>query len=433
MENWKTYKLGELGRVVTGKTPPTKDIDNYGGKYPFICIPDLGNSVYVKETSKTISDKGLLTVRNCLLPKNSIVISCIATIGKIGITDKPSITNQQINSIVPDEKIVDPIFLYYRLRNFQQVLESFGGGGSVFNIISKSKFEGIPVKIPDLPEQKAIVKFLSSLDEKIELNQRMNETLEAIARALFKAWFVDFEPVRANAENRPSESASPAIAKLFPSEFENGIPKGWRIGAVGDLGKIICGKTPSTKVVDNFGFDIPFITIPDMHGKVFVTKTARQLSNKGANTQLNKYLPANSICISCIATAGLVALTSETSQTNQQINSVIPNNDFGAYYCFQVLDELGQEIRTKGGGGSVFVNLNTGSFSKINVLLPTTECSKIYDDVVRPTFEKILSNEKEHQQLAQIRDSLLPRLISGKIRVGELDGCYNAASRGALR
>ncbi len=233
-------------------------------------------------------------------------------------------------------------------------------------------------------------------------------------------------------ENRPSESASPEIAELFPSEFENDIPKGWRLGTVGDLGSVICGKTPSTKVVDNFGSVVPFITIPDMHGKVFVTRTARYLSNKGANTQVNKYLPAKSICVSCIATAGLVALSSEASQTNQQINSVVPSDDFGAFYCYQVLEKLGQEIRTKGSGGSVFVNLNTGSFSRISVLLPKNECAKIYHETVKPIFEKILNNEKESHQLSQIRDSLLPRLISGKIRVGEVDGCYNADSRGVL-
>ncbi len=274
---------------------------------------------------------------------------------------------------------------------------------------------------PDIgiDEQKAIAKILSAFDDKIEVNRRMNATLEAMARALFKAWFVDFEPVHANRENRPSTSASPEIAKLFPSDFENNIPKGWRLGSVSDLGEVVCGKTPSTKIADNFGDEIPFITIPDMHGKAIITKTVRCLSKKGADSQHKKYLPAKSICVSCIATAGLVSMTSESSQTNQQINSVIPKGRFCAYFCYQVLNKLGQEIRTKGSGGSVFVNLNTGSFSRIPILLPDETISTSYDNITKPLFERILINEKENHCLSEMRDSLLPRLISGRTQVNQ--------------
>jgi type I restriction enzyme S subunit len=423
MDEWKTYKIGEIGTVVTGKTPSSNTPEQFGSVMPFVTPTDFKN--YVKSiygAERLISNLGIAANQTRIVPENSVLVTCIGSdMGKAAINKVACLTNQQINSIVINERLADKDFIYYAIIEKYDLLRTLAHGGSTMPIINKGQFEKIELLLPPVEKQKAIAKILSSLDDKIELNRRMNATLEAMARALFKAWFVDFEPVRANVENRPSTSASPKIAKLFPSDFENGIPKGWQVGTVSDLGDVVCGKTPSTKLADNFGDEIPFITIPDMHGKAVITRTARCLSQKGADSQHKKYLPAKSICVSCIATAGLVSMTSEPSQTNQQVNSVIPNSGFGAYFCYQVLNKLGEEIRTKGSGGSVFVNLNTGSFSRIPVLLPDEMISTSYENIAKPLFEKILTNEKERHWLSEIRDSLLPRLISGKLRVGQFE------------
>ncbi len=259
----------------------------------------------------------------------------------------------------------------------------------------------------------------------------MNATLEAMAQALFKSWFVDFDPVKAKAAGRAPEGMDADTAALFPGEFVESelgsIPKGWAAGQVSDLGHVICGKTPSTKEPENFGSEIPFITIPDMHGKVFVCETARALSLSGATSQQKKMLPANSVCVSCIATTGLVALTSVTSQTNQQINSIVPNNNFGSYFCYGILERLGSEIGNRGSGGSVFSNLNTGDFSRMRVLLPTIEVAASYNALVAPLFDTILQNEQQSKTLTQIRDTLLPKLISGQLRIPEAEAMAEAA------
>jgi type I restriction enzyme S subunit len=266
----------------------------------------------------------------------------------------------------------------------------------------------------------------------------MNRTLEEMARAIFKSWFVDFDPVHAKAAVRSAHpgwtneqisraacpNLKPEIAALFPDSFVDSelgeIPEGWKIGAVQDLGEVICGKTPPTTDRDNYGGDVPFVTIPDMHGKVFVTSTEKKLSEKGVETQKGKSLPPFSICVSCIATPGLVVLTSTQCQTNQQINSVIPSDSRTSIFCFFSLRELGERIRTHGAGGSVLLNLNKGLFSSMRILLPPRE-AYAFQNIAKSILEKVLNNEKEIEILAGIRDTLLPKLISGELRVKDAE------------
>ncbi|MDD3927186.1 MAG: restriction endonuclease subunit S, partial [bacterium] len=188
---WVKQKIGSLGRVVTGKTPPTSDKSNFDGPYPFITIPDLNGRVFIDETERTLSEKGANNISSSLLPPNAVMMSCIATIGRCGITTQPSFTNQQINSLIPSGK-VDSRFLYYVFTQLGHELQAAGGGGSVYTNVSKNRFSEIEIDIPaDITEQCTIAHILGTLDDKIELNRRMNETLEAMARAIFKSWFVD--------------------------------------------------------------------------------------------------------------------------------------------------------------------------------------------------------------------------------------------------
>jgi type I restriction enzyme S subunit len=258
----------------------------------------------------------------------------------------------------------------------------------------------------------------------------MSETLEQMARALFKAWFVDFEPVRAKMEGRWRRGESlpglPAhLYDLFPDRLVDSelgeIPEGWEVWRVSDIGNVVCGKTPSTKIPEYYGDDVPFITIPDMHGNVFVISPQKKLSRVGAASQAKKTLPAGSICVSCIATPGLVVITTEESQTNQQINSVIPSQPGETYYWFWILRDLGDEIRAGGSGGSVLTNLSTGRFSELRILAPTAELRRAYHSHVASIFERILANLRETNTLAALRDALLPKLVSGELRVKDAE------------
>lgn len=200
------------------------------------------------------------------------------------------------------------------------------------------------------------------------------------------------------------------------------MPTNWSKGTIDDLAKeIVCGKTPPTRTTEYYGTEIPFITIPDMHGKIYSITTERYLSILGANSQVKKSLPKNSVCVSCIGTAGLVTLVAEESQTNQQINSIIPKDGFSSYFIYLLMQTLYDTINKLGQSGSTIVNLNKTQFGKIQVIIPTVSVMTNFDEIMSPIFEKILQNQKENLSLVLLRDTLMPKLISGEIDVSEIN------------
>ena len=202
--------------------------------------------------------------------------------------------------------------------------------------------------------------------------------------------------------------------------FGGKMPEGWRVGKLYELGEIICGKTPSTKIKEFYGTECPFITIPDMHKNVYACFTERSLSQLGVESQKGKTLPKNSICVSCIATPGLVVLTDKPSQTNQQINSIIPNKNMSSYYVYLLMQMLSDTIKMLGSSGSTTSNLNKEQFSKIDILLPTDKEIMQFDSIVEPIFQKIRNNIHENNNLVALRETLLPKLMNGEIEVNSV-------------
>lgn len=302
-----------------------------------------------------------------------------------------------------DQTKANSSFVSYQLMSdwYWQHVHSVMGGSAQPNANAK-QLGSFQFNLPPLPIQRRIAEILGRLDDKIEANRRINRTLEAMAQALYKHWFVDFGPFQDGA---------------FVESELGLIPKGWGVGRVADFGDIVTGKTPPTKEDAYFGDDVPFIKIPDMHGQVFVSQTSSRLSKLGAESQSKKYIPARSICVSCIATAGLVCLTSESSQTNQQINSIVPLNDSWAEFIYCQMSELGEHIRLLGSSGSATLNLNKNDFSNIRVLLPPNDVVVQFHSQVSSWFSQILNCYEESRQLAAIRDYLLPRLLSGGLSV----------------
>nr|WP_279184544.1 restriction endonuclease subunit S [Acetobacter syzygii] len=325
--------------------------------------------------------------------------------------------NQRIGKIIP-KKDVNLRFIYWLMRSpayRDEILASYTG--STVKHTSPSRILSFEFPCPSPEDQHRIALILDFLDDKIDLNRRTNETLEAMARALFRDWFVDFGPTRAKMAGKAPYLA-PELWELFPDRLDDeGKPEGWLYESVSSLGEVVCGKTPSTQNPLFYGDAVPFITIPDMHNKVFTYNTRRYLSTLGANSQHKKTLPPLSICVSCIATPGLVTLTKLPSQTNQQINSIIPFKKKNAFFIYETMRALSQEIQSQGSGGSVFFNLNTGKFKEISVLLPTQDILDFFHKSVYPTFGKIIDNDEQSSTLSQLRDLLLPKLMSGEISI----------------
>jgi type I restriction enzyme S subunit len=287
------------------------------------------------------------------------------------------------------EGISDRQFLYYFAISsvFRDIaiLSMTGSSGRQrvqTDVVRQHLFE-----LPPLQEQKAIAAVLSSLDDKIDLLHRQNKTLETMAEALFRQWFI--------------EEAQ----------------EDWGEKPLSFFGEIVCGKTPSKKSSEFFDGDTPFIKIPDMHGNVFIFRTEDSLTEEGKNSQANKTLPERSICVSCIATVGLVSMTTKVSQTNQQINSIIPSQDFYRYFLYLTMKSSYDLLHALASGGTATLNLNTGNFSKIAVPFSGDNTIKQFSGVVDPIFDKIFENQKQIRILEKLRDTLLPKLMSGEVRV----------------
>jgi type I restriction enzyme, S subunit len=184
--------------------------------------------------------------------------------------------------------------------------------------------------------------------------------------------------------------------------------------------EIICGKTPSKARPEFYEGEVPFIKIPDMHGETFIVSTIDSLSTKGASSQQNKYVPKGSICVSCIATVGLVSITTNPSQTNQQINTIVPRNEIYSYYSYFLMKSKEQYLKDLGSGGTATLNVNTSLFSNIKVAIPNEESLNDFHYKVEPIMLKILSNQIENIKLSKTRDTLLPKLMSGEIDVMQL-------------
>jgi type I restriction enzyme, S subunit len=420
---WKVTTIGDLCEVFDG--PHATPKKTAAGPV-FLGISSLNKGRINLSESEHLSESDYKKWTRRVTPQpGDVVFSYETRLGEAALIPEGlrCCLGRRTGLLRPRNGEVDSRFLlyYYLGPEFQEVIRQRTIHGSTVERIALIEFPHFPVRIPSLADQKAIAAVLGALDDKIELNRRMNATLEAMARALFQSWFVDFDPVRAKLDGRqPTGLDSPTTA-LFPNEFEESelglIPKGWDVEMIRQIGDVICGKTPSTAVPEYYGADVPFITIPDMHGNVFAASTARKLSDRGAQSQANKTLPAGSICVSCIATPGLVVITSEKSQTNQQINSLVPHQSGETYFWYWVMTTLGAEIASSGSGGSVLTNLSKGRFETIRVIKPPHALIAAFNETVRPQFENILANMHESRTLAAMRDTLLPKLLSGQVHL----------------
>ena len=395
--------LSDLVDVIGGGTPKTTEESYWNGSIPWLSVKDFcGDKKYVYNTEKSITVEGLNNSSTKLLHKDNIIISARGTVGELAMIPYDMAFNQSCFGLIPKGNN-DPHFVYYLLKDKVRSLKS-QTQGSVFDTITKATFDRIECADYSEEDQRRIASILSSLDRKIELNNKINADLEEMAQAIFKNWFVDFEPFK--------------NGKFVDSELGM-IPEGWKVGTLGDMGTIVCGKTPSKANSNYYGGDIPFIKIPDMHGNVFVESSEDRLTEQGSLSQIKKIIPPYSLMVSCIATVGLVSINTKPSHTNQQINTVIPHNKSALFYLYQYIKNNEELLKNMGRGGTTTLNVNTKSFSNIRLLIPSEIALEQFHRVVEGLFKKIELNLHESRTLSLLRDTLLPRLMSGEIEVPE--------------
>lgn len=398
--SWDYKTLNELGTVSRGRSRhrPRNDNSLFGGKYPFVQTADVkAANFYLTDYTETYNEKGLEQSR--LWKAGTLCITIAANIADTAILGIDACFPDSIMGFVPFEGVSNAKFIKYAFDMLQRDIKQISQGTAQDNL-SWQKLETIKFPAPDIKIQNKIVEILGTFDDLIENNQKQIKLLEEAAQRLYKEWFVDLR---------------------FPG-YENckivdGMPESWIQKKISDLGEIITGKTPSTSKEQYYGGNIPFIKIPDMHGCVFPITTEVTLTNEGANTQKNKYIPKNGIMVSCIATVGLVNIAIELCQTNQQINSIILNNEQDLYYVYSSMKWLKELLEGVGSNGATMTNVNKTKFGNIEVLYPNDELRKLYYDYCKPIFEKIYALSRNIKKLSQVRDCLLPKLMSGEIEV----------------
>ena len=335
-----------------------------------------------------------------------VLISMTGHIGEVARvrSERRMLLNQRVGRfIVRDAARLNMEFLYYCLQEpeLKASMAAHAYGVAQPNI-SPSLIEQQTIPLPPLSVQRRIAGTLSAYDKLIENNQRRIQILETMARALYREWFVEF---RFPGYEEFARVASPL----------GDIPQGWEVKSIQQLGTVITGKTPSKGNLDFYGNDMPFVKTPDMHGNMFTLGTNDCLSTAGAESQANKTLPAGSICVSCIGTIGVVSITTEDCQTNQQINSVVVANSVSREFLFLRLQDAKQTLENLGANGATMGNVNKGKFKAMKIVCPPDNLLARYHRPVEPMFSEILSLFRRIQTLSQTRDLLLPRLLSGQV------------------
>ncbi|OGX61452.1 MAG: hypothetical protein A2471_04285 [Omnitrophica WOR_2 bacterium RIFOXYC2_FULL_45_15] len=383
---WKECLFSEFVEIA-----PQVKLNN-GSVYSFIEMADLSeNSKYcVSKETRTFNGSGTrFEEKDTLFAR---ITPCLEN-GKIcqvrGLLNNKAFGSTEFHVFRGKTGISDTDFVFYlsRWNEVRDFAEANLHGTSGRQRVPKESFDNLLLNLPSLPEQRAIAGVLSSLDDKIDLLHRQNKTLEGIAESLWRKMFV--------------EDADP----------------NWKKGTLSEFGRIVCGKTPSKKNSEYFDGRVPFIKIPDMHGNVFIFDTEDLLTEEGRTSQDNKTIPARSVCVSCIATVGLVGMNAIDSQTNQQINTIIPNEEYQRYYLFLLMRSMTDDLYARASGGTATDNLNTGDFSRIEVSRAPESIIKNFDGIVKNYFEKIYANQLQIRTLSRLRDTLLPKLMSRELKV----------------
>ena len=415
MEEWKEYKISNvIDEISMGPFGSNIKVDNFiDSGVPVLNGSNLQGFKLNEESFNFVSQEKADSLGKANAHRGDVVITHRGTLGQIVYIPKDSKYEQYVISqsqfrLKLKEKLLRPDFFVYffhtRLGQYRILMNASQVGVPAL-ARPTSTFKEVYVPVPPIERQNEIMNILSSLDDKIELNRRINENLEQQAQALFKSWFVDFEPFRDGE---------------FVESEQGMIPKGWRVGTLSDYGSIICGKTPPKAESTFYGGNIPFIKIPDMHNNVFVIESEDHLSSSGDESQIGKRIPPYSILVSCIATVGLVCMNTQMSHTNQQINTIVPKFSRYRYYLYQKLSSMKEHLINLGRGGTATLNVNTKQFGSIRVLKPLDKVLEDYTNIITSIYNKIEINYQESRRLATLRDTLLPRLMSGEIKVGDV-------------
>lgn len=455
MNDFATYQLNEIIEIIGGGTPKRDNPSFWGGDIPWLSVVDFNNDKrYVASTVERITQQGLVGSSTKLLNTGDIIISARGTVGCLAQLSMPMAFNQSCYGLRGKNNVIINDYLYYLLKIKVRELKQ-KTHGAVFDTITKETFSHINVNIPiSINVQKKIAKVLSTLDDKIHLNDQLNQTLESIAQAIFKSWFIDFDPVRAKitakqtgqdpefaamcAISGKSEAELEQMAKedfaelqataaLFPDELIESelweVPKGWMKCSLSKMINLIGGGTPKRSEPDYWNGNIYWFSVKDVpkESDTFVIRTEERITELGLNKSSTKLLPIGTTIITARGTVGKIALVGHEMAMNQScygIQGIDSIKRFMTYY----LIKNAVEVLKKNTHGAVFDTITQSTFETVVSIKPCIEIIDLFERKIESIMNKIKSNLYQNHSLIEIRDSLLPKLLSGEVDVSDLQG-----------
>ena len=395
-------KLSEIGQIVAGGTPKTKIEEYWNGDVPWITPKDLSShaGMYISRGERNISQVGLDNSSAKLLPKGTVLFTSRAPIGYVAIARNEVTTNQGFKSIIVDDEN-DNIFIYYLLKNNIDIIENHANG-STFKEISGSVMKSLEFGIPSLREQKAIAHILSTLDDKIEVNNQINKTLENMAQAIFKQWFVDFEFPNENGE--PYKSSG---GEMIESELGM-IPKGWEVVQFRDIFRFVKGKKPKTIAECEFKDSEKYLTIDVLNRNSVLFCSKEKVIEANSEDVLMVMDGASSGAV-YFGQKGVVA---STLAKLELISQKVSNQ-----FLFYAIKYFENDIKTHT-TGSAIPHTDKEYTYRLMIALPNDiSLQTKIDDLLCDISDTFIAREQENAVLKATRDTLLPKLMSGEIRV----------------
>ena len=405
MEGWKRCQLGEVIELKRGYDLPQKE--RQSGNVPLVSSSGISDRHAVAK----VKGPGVITGR-------------YGTIGTVYYV-QDDFWPLNTTLYVRDFKGNDPRFVSYFLRGID--FHAYSDKAAVPGL-NRNHLHQANVLFPPLPEQRAIAATLGALDDKIELNRKMNATLEAMARALFRDWFVDFGPTRAKAAGE-APYLSPDLWPLFPDRLDkDGKPEGWEVSAIGDEVRVVGGSTPSTKEPAFWDGGLNWATPKDLStlAAPVLLETARTITKTGLAKISSGLLPVGAVLLSSRAPIGYLAIAEVPVAINQGFIGMICDSRISNVFAWLWTLENMEAIKAKA-NGSTFQEISKGNFRPLPMIVPPEPVVQAFDAVAKPLYERIAKNERETRTLAQTRDLLLPRLMSGELRLTDADRMVEAA------
>lgn len=390
MDKWIKVKISDLGQVVGGATPSTKKDEYYNGDIAWITPKDLSDFKcrYISRGERNITKAGMDSCSTQLLPKNTVLFSSRAPIGYVAIAENEMCTNQGFKSVIPNENI-DCLFLYYLLKFNKDKIEAMGSG-TTFKEVSGSTMRNIEVTIPESKKvQVRIAAILDAIDSKIENNIKINNDLFEQMQALYKAWFVDFEP------------------------FGGVRPLNWNDTNIYAIANIIYGAPFASKLFNTDGLGKPIIRIRDLKEQAFVTFTTEE-HLKGHLIQ------PGDIVVGMDGEFRPYIWGNEPAWLNQRVCIFESNRPQGKAFVLYTIKPLLNKIEQIEVATTV-IHIGKKDFDAFEIILPDEATLDSFDSITAPMIEQIVNNRLQNKRLAVLRDTLLPKLMSGGLDVSDID------------